>query len=80
MRSLSLPSDMPFKALACRYMAMVLRGFAGDQHFDTKQTRFFWRDELKRELEMRFEKCLSEEEKHPDVMILVFFSFAFLQF
>lgn len=63
MRSLSLPADMPFKAVACQFLAMVMRGFAGDQHFDTKQARYFWRDELKRELNTRFEHCLSEAER-----------------
>jgi hypothetical protein len=63
MRSLSLPADMPFKAVACQFLAMVMRGFAGDQHFDTKQARYFWRDELKRELNVRFEHCLNETER-----------------
>jgi len=65
MRSLSLPSDEPFKGLCCRYLSMVMRGFPGDESYDNKQSRFWWTTELKRELENRFAHALNEEELDP---------------
>jgi hypothetical protein len=66
MRQLSLPADMPFKAVVCKYLAQMMVGFGGDQSFDTKVARYFWRDELKRELNARFEHALSADESAPD--------------
>jgi len=66
MQRSQIPSDEPFKALACRYLGMVLNGFQGDERRTSRRARRFWRTTVKAELKRRFRHILLSHEAKPD--------------